>query len=743
MTLSLPRRRRTAAATLTAVTGLVAGLALLAVPAQHANALAPTTMDSGLWGVNGRVYAIVQTPDVIYLAGKFTQAMSPNGATKVSRINFVALNASTGAPLPMIVSPNKDVHDLALSPDGQTLYLVGDFTKVGSSSRKKVAAINASTGALRSFNPGADLRVEAVATRGDLVYLGGKFQSVDGQFRDRLAAVSATTGDVDTTWTPTANEVVHDIKIDPLDRVLVGGLFTGVNGSPGIQQRRLAALNPVTGALLPWAKHPQFEVFDIHFSATQIFVAAGGAGGHAMAYKMATGVEQWVQFSDGNMQAVAYQNGVLYVGGHQAKWNGLPNKKIVALDPTSGNRLTWNVEPNSALGVWSLHTDGRRLAMGGDFTKISGKTFNHFARVTEPADSDPPTAPGRPSLVSATFNTITIEFSPADDDQAANLLYRVYKDGGSTPVGVVSSSASSGTVQYTDGGMLPGETHTYEVSADDGTNEGPRSPVSDPLTTNVSVIPQLVSLEAFDVNTNGRVDEVRATFSQAVTCTGACMSPWTLQGFPSGTTLDSVSVNDRVATLELDEGGGALTTVVGSARVRLTASGSGIVDAEGDPASFPLTKPADRMSPVPVNLSTDDVAGTEGVMEPGDTFTVTFSEPLDPSTVIAANAKQSDPNGPANDTLTIVGLTDGGIDTGTDAYVVPDEGTIVYLDSTLTLLSGNTVIRSTVVGDCTGTACGDNGPGAVGLVTFSPEPYVKDLDGNTAAGERSEDMLLY
>lgn len=715
-------------------------LTLLAPPAA---AIAPIVPDAGVWGVNGRVYSIVQTPDVIYLGGKFTAAVHPTSGATVARTNVVALSATTGAPLSFAPNPNKEVHDLALSPDGSVLYLGGDFSKLGATARKKVAAVNATTGAVTAWNPGVDLRVEAVATLGDRVYLGGKFTTVAGQLRTRLAAVSASTGALDPVWAPSADEAVHDIKITPDNRVLAGGLFTSINGSPGIQQRRLVALDPDTAALLPWEDHPQYEVFDIAISDSQVFTAAGGAGGHAMAYKLSTGEEQWVKFADGNLQGAAYQNGVAYFGGHFDTWEGDLAKKVVALDPLSGYRFTWDVKANTALGVWSMHSDGQRLALGGDFTKINTQAVNRFVRFTEPEDTEPPTAPGTPTFVSATYNDITIEWPVATDNAATNLLYRIYRDGGATPIGQVSSVAQSGTVEFTDTDNLPGDAHTYRVTADDGTFEGPASAESDLMTSVFTEIPQLVRLEAFDDDTDARVDRVDATFSHAVICDDPCLTPWDLDFFPTGTTLSSVSVAGRVASLTLAEGTGVQSTVVGNAKVNLTASATGIRDVDGDQAAFGNTSPLDRMSPIALVLLSSNVGVAPGVMEPGDTFTVKFSEAIDPDSVIAANGKQTDPSGAGNDTMTLVGLTNGAIDIGSDDYVTPDGGSIVYLDSQLALQNDNKNIKSTIVGSCSGTACGQNGPGATAPVTFAPEPTLRDPFGNPAAGTLVQVLQLF
>ena len=188
----------------------------------------------------------------------------------------------------------------------------------------------------------------------------------------------------------------------------------------------------------------------------------------------------------------------------------------------------------------------------------------------------------------------------------------------------------------------------------------------------------------------------------------------------------------------------SIHTAVGTFTVALAQSATGIRDASNSSrqSRFPATAPADKAGPVPTLLATTNGAH-DNVMEDGDTFTVTFSEPLDPNSVHADNVKELDQNGLGNDEIIIVGLTDGAIDLGSNNYVTAPGGTIVFAQSTLTLLNGNTQLRSTIVGPCTGTSCGATGPGANASVTFRPEPVLSDLAGNGAVGSRTQTIGPY
>jgi hypothetical protein len=501
-------------------------------------------------------------------------------------------------------------------------------------------------------------------------------------------------------------------------------------------------LDPTTGALMPWASHPNFEVFKLEVSDTELFAAAGGSGGHSVAWNLSTGAQQWTGFGDGDAVAVELQNGVLYIGGHMTTWGGVPTGHIFAVDPATGVRILWSIKINSNLGIFSMASFKGHLSIGGDFTKVNNLARQHYARFSESLDPVPPSTPGQPVASADSATSVHLLWNASTDNVATSIVYNVFRDGGTTPVAQLTSSSTT-AVSFIDTNLALESTHTWRVQASDGVNLSALSPASDPFTLPPSSVPLLTGLTMVDNNDNGRVDAVRATFSSDVTCAAPCTAPWTLAGVPSGGSIDSVDVSLDTATLNLTEGPGPQDTAVGAFTVALAGGATGIVDADGDPASFAATAPADGAGPVPVaDASTPGV--TADWMEPGDTFTVTFSEPIDPATVHAANVKELDPAGLGTDRIIIVGLSST-VDLLDDDIVVPNKGTIVFQQSTLTMLNNNTTIMSTVAGPCTGSACDPalRGFSSLQQVTFLPEPNLKDFAGNPAGGSYTAPLAMF
>ena len=77
---------------------LVAVVVLAAAPAS-ALALTPAA-DEGMWQTDGKVYAMTQVGNTLFIGGKFTQVMSADRTTVQPAENIAAIDVTTGAPVP-------------------------------------------------------------------------------------------------------------------------------------------------------------------------------------------------------------------------------------------------------------------------------------------------------------------------------------------------------------------------------------------------------------------------------------------------------------------------------------------------------------------------------------------------------------------------------------------------------------------------------------------------------------------
>jgi uncharacterized delta-60 repeat protein len=90
------------------------------------------------------------------------------------------------------LSPNEGISSLAVQPDGKIL-VGGGFTTINGDSRKNIARLNPNGTVDNSSNPGTgpDRAVDAVALQPDgKVLIGGSFTNVNGTPRPRIARLN-------------------------------------------------------------------------------------------------------------------------------------------------------------------------------------------------------------------------------------------------------------------------------------------------------------------------------------------------------------------------------------------------------------------------------------------------------------------------------------------------------------------------------------------------------------------------
>lgn len=384
--------RLTAAAAATALA--VGTLASAPAHALTSPGLTSSAADAGVATANGRVAALVQYGDRVYVGGQFDtiggQSHRGLAALDVTTGQVISTFNATVAPL----SPgtlDAGVTSLAVTSGGQ-LVVGGTFTSVNGVPRSNLAKVSASTGALyTSWNPAPNNTVLALALSGNKVIVGGKFGIIAAHRVLRLAEVDLASGGVYAGFAPNPNDVVRALHVNPGGAsMLVGGTFTSV---AGVARTHLASLSTSTGTAAAW--HPNASGCRVLALATdarqiRVFVACGGgtgAGGNRVdAFYYSNGASAWSGLgttnaparTDGDVQAIAVLGDTVYAGGHFTTVNGADQKKLAALDAYTGQLQTSDPGADSVLGVFSLLAAGSRLWAGGDFTTPRA----HLARFT-------------------------------------------------------------------------------------------------------------------------------------------------------------------------------------------------------------------------------------------------------------------------------------------------------------------------------------------------------------------------
>ena len=362
---------------------LAAGVGgVLCAAAVPAVAVVSSTPDGGVPSFNGTVLATAYSGSTLYVAGTFTAAIVKG--KQVARSRFAAVNADTGALLPW--APQADGLVKALAVSGGYVYAAGDFGTVNGQKRDSLARLDAASGALHStFKHSVSGKPYALAAGNGKLYLGGAITAVNGQSRTRLAAFNLGTGALDATWKPAADDQVEALTFAG-SRVYVGGKFHAIAGVRGYD--RLAALNASTGKIDTGFKAKAgYIAYGISVTSSGVFAVHGGQGGRATAYSTA-GAQRWSATFDGDGQAIVAVGDTVYVGGHFDKacrsartgdhgvcLDGSDVRvKLAAFSTSTGKLLPWTANANGIEGVLTMSTLGGKVAAGGAFTTINGKS---------------------------------------------------------------------------------------------------------------------------------------------------------------------------------------------------------------------------------------------------------------------------------------------------------------------------------------------------------------------------------
>jgi hypothetical protein len=316
----------------------------------------------------------------VYVGGAFTGGV-------------VALSANGGALL-WNGNANGDVTALALS-NGH-LLLGGAFTTVGGATHRKLASVNASTGAVDTkFRPSVGGTVRDIVVVGNTAYFGGAFTNQNGIAQTGLGAVDitlggATYGKAVTGFNATTNGQVYALGTDGT-RLFIGGKFTAVNGQT---RNELASITLSTNTLDTWAPAAACTGCNVVWDLTldkgknRVYTVGRNAG-TLYTVDMTSGARLFaVKGSNGDSQAVTLApDGLVYVGGHFTSIAGQTRYLVAAFNVSGSSPV---LQPFSARfvtsypGVWGMASTGSYLYVGGAFTaagpKVNGQNkYPYFA----------------------------------------------------------------------------------------------------------------------------------------------------------------------------------------------------------------------------------------------------------------------------------------------------------------------------------------------------------------------------
>jgi hypothetical protein len=276
-----------------------------------------------------------------------------------------------------------------MAQDGTTLYIGGNFTLVGATARNGLAAINAQTGSLLSWDPGATggvVGVTKIIPSGGTVYIFGDFTTAGGSFRNNAAAIDAVTG-LATAWNPDINNRVNDAAIDTINAVAyLGGTFTLVNGATA--RNRIAAIDLTSGLATGWDPDANNAVEAVGFLAPNVYIGGsfttvngGTPRNRAAALDTTTGVAtSWDPNLNGSVFTMAVTAPTVWLGGAFTTVGGFPRTRVAAVNTFDAGVQPFNPSANNSVISMTYYAPNT-LYLAGAFTTAGGSSRSKFAAI--------------------------------------------------------------------------------------------------------------------------------------------------------------------------------------------------------------------------------------------------------------------------------------------------------------------------------------------------------------------------
>ncbi|UQX89356.1 PKD domain-containing protein [Jatrophihabitans telluris] len=514
--------------------------------------------------IDGVVWSQAVVGNTVYVGGQFTTARpygSAAGVNTVSRSNLMAYDLTTGVMTSWNPGTNGVVKSVKASPDGTRVYVAGNFTTAGGANRYRIAAFDTATGSLvSSFAPVLSTQANALAVTNSTVYVGGLFTSATGAVqRNHVAAFSAGNGAL-LPWNPNADSNINAMVISPVgNKLIIGGSFQNVGGLPAYG---LAAVDDTTGALQAWNATtaspnpvrdagPQAAIESLTTDGTAIYGTGYvfGSGGNlegTFSADPTTGNLNWIEDCHGDTYDAYAFAGTVYTVSHAhycGNIGGFPQS-----DPWSVNQkhaLAFTTQATGTIGndplgyynfagspspslvnwfpdfytgsytgqgqaAWTVTGNDKYVVMGGEFPGVNGAAQQglvRFAVKSIAPNAQKPRVTGAafvPTLTSFSAGTVRVTWQSNWDRDDKTLTYKVIRDNNTAnPVYTVTADSeywNRPNLGFIDSGVTPGSTHTYRVSATDGSNN---TVTGDNVSVTVSTANSSATAYSADVKADG------------------------------------------------------------------------------------------------------------------------------------------------------------------------------------------------------------------------------------------------
>jgi hypothetical protein len=330
------------------------------------------------WMINGIVSEVARAGDIAYVGGSF-RTVSPSANLVFHQVTFSTTSAA--AVLPRLDLDGRLRAVVALPGGGWIIG--GEFTRVGGTTRRRLARLQADGTLDMSFDVVVDGTVRALAVSGTTLYVGGGFANVGGESRQGLAAIDLSAGALIAGFAPVvAGGAVFDLLVDGTT-LYAAGDFATVDSTA---RASLAAVNGTTGAVVTaFDAGADGRVARVLKRGSNLFVAGnfsniGGLARRGVArLEASTGaaVSAFDAQMSSDVAAMDASASTLYLGGTFSQAGGATRRNLAALDVTTGNLTAWQSGADDTVAALAL--SGTTLFVAGSFEEVGASERLYIA----------------------------------------------------------------------------------------------------------------------------------------------------------------------------------------------------------------------------------------------------------------------------------------------------------------------------------------------------------------------------
>lgn len=371
------------------------------LPSANPIDITPRVLTNGPNNVpNSQARSIAEVGNRIVIGGNFTEIQNYNNPTIYDQRAIFAFDPTTGL-IDQNFRPvfNGDVTTVLAHPDGDKVYVAGAFSRINGDVHSRVALLNLSNGSpVSTFNPPPiSAEVTSMKLANGQLYIGGDFATIGATSRRAMATLNPTTGALTDhmssviSGTLISGDGVPSVKAFDItpngNRLVAIGNFNNVDGNSRVQ---LAMWNTsgATATLQNWATerygnvcNPVFPTYmrDIDIAPNGkyfVVVTTGSYRGSSTLCDAAarwdfkgTGTTRqpnWTNYTGGDtLTSVEITGPMAYLGGHMRWLNNpyrgdnpgpgaWPTEGLAVLDTRNGLPFSWNPGRDRGLGVFDF-----------------------------------------------------------------------------------------------------------------------------------------------------------------------------------------------------------------------------------------------------------------------------------------------------------------------------------------------------------------------------------------------------